>query len=77
MPDEELYNLDNDPFEIHNLAASTAPEDQAQLKKLRGVLDQWIIDVDDHGRIPEPADTVERVKNAKPAGKGKGKKKQA
>jgi len=73
MPDQELYNLDTDPFEIHNLANSTAPEDQAQLKKLRGVLDQWIIDVDDQGRTPEPADTVQRVKSAKPAGKGKGK----
>ena len=41
------------------------------------MLDQWIIDVDDHGRTPEPADTVERVKSAKPANmKGKGKKKQ-
>ena len=73
MPDEELYNLDTDPFEIHNLAASAAPEDQAQLEKLRGVLDQWIIDVDDHGRTPEPADTVQRVKSGKAEGKAKGK----
>lgn len=71
MPEEELYNLDADPFEIHNLAASTAPEDQGQLKKLRAVLEQWIINVDDHGRTPEPPDTVRRVKNAKPGGKGK------
>ena len=73
MPDEELYNLDTDPFELHNLAASTTPEDLAELKKLRGVLDQWIIDIDDHGRTPEPADTVERVKNSKVEGRGKGK----
>jgi N-sulfoglucosamine sulfohydrolase len=53
MPDEELYNLETDPNEIHNLAQSAKPEDQARLQELRAVLDQWIVDVDDHGRVPE------------------------
>ncbi len=55
MPDEELYDLDTDAWEIHNLAASDKPEAQAELKKLRAVLDKWIIDTDDKGRFPEPA----------------------
>jgi arylsulfatase A-like enzyme len=55
MPDEELYDLQTDPDEIHNLAASTNATHQAVLKKLRGVLDQWIVDVDDKGRVFETA----------------------
>ena len=31
MPAEELYDLDNDPHEIHNLAASDRPEHRAEL----------------------------------------------
>ncbi len=53
MPDEELYNLDLDPDEIHNLAKSDQPEDQAELEKLRGVLNQWTVDTDDKGRVLE------------------------
>ncbi len=56
MPDEELYDLPADPHEINNLAKSTRPEHQAELKKLRGVLEQWIEDTHDQGRLAEPAD---------------------
>jgi N-sulfoglucosamine sulfohydrolase len=62
MPEEELYDLQNDPWEIHNLAKSQNPEHQAKLKKLRAVLDQWIVDTDDHGRRME---TLEELKAAK------------
>jgi uncharacterized sulfatase len=55
MPDEELYDLRADPWEIHNSAASDKPEDRAALKRLRDVLEKWIIDTDDQGRHPEPA----------------------
>ena len=55
MPDEELYDLQADPHQIHNLAASDKPELKAELKRLRSVLDKWIVDTDDHGRIPEPS----------------------
>lgn len=55
MPDEELYDLQTDPDEIHNLAASTNAAHQVVLKKLRAVLDQWIVDVDDKGRVFETA----------------------
>jgi N-sulfoglucosamine sulfohydrolase len=53
MPDEELYDLQTDPDEVHNLAASTDATHQAALKKLRGVLDRWIVEVDDKGRVFE------------------------
>src|ERR1051325_9844959 len=61
MPDEELYDLQTDPFEIHNLAKSDNPEHQAELKKLRAVLDQWIVDVNDQGRIPEPPEIINKL----------------
>jgi hypothetical protein len=57
MPDEELYDLRTDPFEIHNLAKSTTPEHQRELKRLRAVLEKWIEDTNDQGRIPEPPGT--------------------
>lgn len=65
MPDEELYDLQADPHQIHNLAASTDPTHQAALKKLRGVLDQWIVDVNDQGRVFETAAELEPKKKAK------------
>ncbi len=71
MPREELYNMDEDPFEIHNLADSTKPEDHGELNKLRGVLDQWIIDVDDQGRIMETPEAVKRASAVKQNGQKK------
>ena len=57
MPDEELYDLETDPHEIKNLAASATPEHQAALKRLRGVLKKWIEDTGDRGRTaPAPED---------------------
>jgi len=53
MPDEELYDLQTDPDEIHNLAQSNNPADQAALKRLRRVLEDWIQEVNDQGRFPE------------------------
>jgi len=50
-PPEELYDIQADPWEIHNLADS--PDHQDVLKKMRRILDQWIIDTDDQGRFPE------------------------
>ncbi len=62
MPDEELYDMENDPFETNNLAASTDAVHQTALKKLRGVLDQWIVDVDDQGRVFETPAELAPVK---------------
>ena len=48
---EELYDLENDPFELNNL--SEKPEYSNQLNILSKVLDDWIKEIDDLGRIPE------------------------
>jgi arylsulfatase A-like enzyme len=58
MPPEELYDLDADPHEIHNLATSDKPEDQAALTRLRAALERWISQTDDKGRVPEPPEVV-------------------
>ena len=50
-PEEELYDLLNDPDEVHNLAQ--LPEHQAQLKEMRSALGAWQIKVGDLGFIPE------------------------
>ena len=46
-PAEELYDLSEDPFEVRNLAGD--PKHQAQLKKLRKRMDDWIERTNDHG----------------------------
>jgi uncharacterized sulfatase len=50
-PDEELYDLKSDPYEVKNLAGD--PEHQEKLKELRGILDKWIKETSDQGEIPE------------------------
>jgi hypothetical protein len=64
MPDEELYDLTTDPFEVRNLATSNSPEHQQVLKRLRGVLEKWIEETNDQGRIPEPPDDAQPNDNA-------------
>ena len=49
-PAEELYDLQNDPWELHNLANSPQPEPRAALQRLRGVLEKWIEETNDQGR---------------------------
>jgi arylsulfatase A-like enzyme len=51
-PVEELYDLHSDRYEIRNLAQS--PDHQEALLQLRAVLETWIIESNDQGRIPEP-----------------------
>jgi N-sulfoglucosamine sulfohydrolase len=58
MPPEELYDLDADPHEVHNLAASDAPEHRAALARLRDVLTRWIDETNDQGRVFEPPAVV-------------------
>jgi N-sulfoglucosamine sulfohydrolase len=64
-PAEELYDLQNDPFELHNLAANPAQE--TTLVRLRKQLDAWIADTHDQGAIPEDPQIVaeELQRNAK------------
>jgi arylsulfatase A-like enzyme len=53
MPDEELYDLETDPWEIHNLADSSQRQARAELKKMRGALAKWIQETDDQGQFAE------------------------
>ena len=48
---EELYDLENDPFELNNLSENA--DYKEELNKLSNVLDDWLEEIDDLGRIPE------------------------
>jgi arylsulfatase A-like enzyme len=54
MPPEELYDLELDPHEVHNLAMAPDAGWQVILKRLRSVLDEWIEQTNDRGRFVEP-----------------------
>jgi len=56
---EELYDLYEDPDEAVNLAED--PEYEDQLSKMRGLLDDWIIDTDDKGQYPRSAAAMQEV----------------
>jgi len=76
MPGEELYDMQTDPHQIRNLASSPQPEYQKTLENLRRVLDAWIEESNDQGRVPEPEDVVKNEGYTKPQPpKAKGKKK--
>lgn len=51
-PPEELYDLENDPFEIDNLAGD--PANNEVLSSLRGRLYEWMAETNDPVLIPEP-----------------------
>ncbi len=52
-PIEELYDVIADPYEVNNLASSA---DHEEIKRqLSFALDEWIAEIDDQGRFPEPA----------------------
>jgi len=52
-PAEELYDLENDPDEVNNLADS--PEHRATLERFRKALRQWQLEIGDVGLLPEGA----------------------
>lgn len=64
MPAEELYDLDTDPHEVKNLA--TSAEHQAVRDRLSKVLEKWIEDTNDQGRVFEPGDVQKRAGATKP-----------
>lgn len=66
MPPEELYDLQSDPHEIRNLAASNQAEDQAVLTRLRDVLTKWIEETNDQGRTLEPPEVAAAKGATKP-----------
>lgn len=51
-PAEELYDVEADPFEIHNLALE--PKHRLTLSRLRLTLEDWQKQTGDLGLIPEP-----------------------
>ncbi|MBU4460814.1 MAG: sulfatase [Verrucomicrobia bacterium] len=57
-PCEELYDLDSDPHEIHNLAASSEPAAREAHLRLRAALDTWIAETGDLGQWPEPPEVI-------------------
>lgn len=51
-PEEELYDLQADPFEVRNLAGD--PGHRKTLEEMRARLARWEKETNDHGRQPEP-----------------------
>jgi len=58
-PEEELYDLQNDPHELVNLAGN--PRYQTTLNELRSTLDRWIKETGDKGVVPEAPEVVAEV----------------
>lgn len=71
MPEEELYDMETDPWSMNNLVKSSKPADQAAMARLRAALSQWIEATNDQGRIPEPLEVVARGGATKPTVPGK------
>ena len=62
-PQEELFDTQNDPYELHNLAED--PEYADKLKELQVKCEAWVNSFEDTGIIPE----LELVEKLRPAGK--------
>jgi len=62
-PEEELYDLLRDPYELNNLVRKSELKDT--LVHFRKVLKTWIVDTDDLGEFPE----MELIKKWLPKGK--------
>jgi arylsulfatase A-like enzyme len=60
-PPEELYDMEQDPHQIKNLAND--PEHAAVLEKMRSALAGWIGDTGDRGQFPESRAALQAVKN--------------
>ena len=58
MPEEELYDLENDPHETRNLAGSDQPEAQAALRRMRELLETWIAETQDQGAVFESPEVI-------------------
>jgi uncharacterized protein YjiS (DUF1127 family) len=71
MPDEELFDLGQDPYEINNLVKSDKPEHREALARLRSVLEKWIKETDDKGQYPEPPEVAAAQGATKAGQKGK------
>jgi len=57
-PDEELYDVRRDPWEVKNLADDPAHADR--LKRMRQALDDWVKRTGDKGMQPEDDEAIHR-----------------
>lgn len=57
-PAEELYDTENDPWEVNNLAND--PEYREELERMRGAAKEWMLEIHDTGFIPE-AELIDRT----------------
>src|SRR5690606_37447392 len=57
LPREELYDVENDPFEINNLAND--PEFLGIRIKMERILMDWIYNIDDKGLKPDSREIEE------------------
>ena len=58
-PDDELYDLQNDPFELQNLAREKAFA--PVLSTHQNLLEKWIEDSDDQGQYPEDEENLKLI----------------
>jgi hypothetical protein len=58
-PSEELYDLEQDPFEINNLAQNS--EYSSELEKMRKTLNHWV-EKNDLGMYPEDQAEIDAAK---------------
>ena len=64
---EEFYDLEKDPWQLNNLVNS--PELAQEIAKFRNVMDEWLLEVNDRGAIPEKELVESMWKGAKEAPK--------
>ncbi len=57
-PAEELYDTENDPWEVNNLADD--PEYKEVLERMRAATKEWMLEIKDTGFIPE-AELIDRT----------------
>ena len=58
-PEEQLYDLKNDPRNMHNLAGERKM--RKVLKRMRGYLDEWLTRYPDRGETPESQEVMDRI----------------
>ena len=60
----ELYDLQEDPHELVNLA--DGPNHQEILREMRQLVEEWIEDTDDKGQYPESKAALQILKKTFP-----------
>ena len=55
---EQLFDTQQDPYEVVNLAESNLPQHLKVLAEMRAALDTWMVETGDRGIIPEPREIV-------------------